>query len=126
MEALWLHAILQTVTVTFLIDSDPRNSFSLWALDSLTLSRHVIMCLGVSTAACESCLTLITFIPCLLPSAPRIAEAALNHERSTVSTCGTKGPCDLFTAEPPPPGHKPKCPAIFRLVWTGTPPPGVR
>lgn len=30
------------LTFTFLIDSDPWNSLSLWALDCLTLSRHVI------------------------------------------------------------------------------------
>lgn len=61
-----------------------------------------------------------------LPSAPRIVQAALNPERSSVLTCGIKGPFDLFTAEPCPPGHKHKCLVIFSRVSTGTPPPGVR
>lgn len=71
-------------------------------------------------------LTISSIISCLFPSAPGIVRGALNHGKSSVLTCEMKDPCDLFIAEPCPPGLKPICPVTFSRVSTGTPPPGVR
>lgn len=68
----------------------------------------------------------ITIMSCLFPSAPGIVRVALSHGKSSVLTCEMKDPCDLFIAEPCPPGPTPTCPVTFSRVSTGTPPLGVR